>query len=130
MFHLIRKVAFGAAAAVCAAGVSLAVATPAHAAVGYNYVSLPTWLGNCPSGGSVKYLQVSTWATQGSGYAADFGDDLVYVSVGLNMDNTVVAQPLCYKGNQTYWGPASSNTIRPTRGGQTWWVGPGGVSHN
>jgi len=130
MSRVVKRILTGLVAAVVASAGVLISAGPAHAAVVYNYISLPTWLGNCPGGGSVKYLQVSTWALEGSGYAADAGDDLVYLSVGLNMDNTVVAQGLCYKGSQTYWGPASSQTIRPSRGGQTWWVGPGGVSHN
>src|SRR5258706_10351037 len=108
------------AAACVGVGAALVAATPAEAATTHVYISLPTWLGNCPGGGSVKYLQVSTRAQEGSGYAADYGDDLVYISAGRNMDSTVVAQPLCYNGSQTYWGPASSNTIRPTRSGQTW----------
>jgi hypothetical protein len=125
-----RRLATTAAAIMVGVTAALVVVAPAHAAVGRVYVSLPTWLGNCPNGGSVQYLQVSTWATQGSGTAADYGDDLVYISVGLNMNNTVVAQPLCYKGKETYWGPASSNVIRPARTGQTWWVGPAGVRNN
>jgi hypothetical protein len=106
---------------------SIIGAPTASAADGWNYISLPTWLGNCPTGGSVKQLSVSVGNTWSGG---DFGDDLVYARVRMNEDQTVVAQGLCYQGSRTYWGPASSNTIHPTRQNQTWWVGPAGVSHN
>lgn len=107
---------------------SVAGAPAASAAsYGWNYISLPTWLGNCPGGGSVRYLQVMVGDTWSGG---DYGDDLVYAKVRMNENQTVVAQGQCVSGSRTYWGPASSNTIRPTRQNQTWWVGPAGVNHN
>jgi hypothetical protein len=96
----------------------------------YVYVSLPTWLGNCPNGGSVRYLQVSTWSLSATDYKADAGDDLVYIRAGYRENTTVVSQPLCYNGSRTYWGPASSRVIYATRNGQTWWLGPWGQRNN
>ena len=103
-------------------------ATPAYAVTyGWNYISLPTWAGNCPQGGSVKYLFVAIGDSWSGG---DSGDDLVYGRVRLFENQAVTAQGLCYNGSRSYWGPASQQTIRPTRNNQTWWVGPAGVWHN
>lgn len=113
------------------AGGLAGTAAPASAARAvYVYVSLPTWLGNCPGGGSVRYLQVSTWSPSATDYKADYGDDLVYIKAGLRENTQVVSQPLCYNGSKTYWGPASSRTIHASRQGQTWWLGPVGVRSN
>ena len=90
---------------------------------------MPTWLGNCPRGGSVKYLNVSTWGSV-TDNRADAGDDLVYIATALNENTTVVAQGLCYNGSNTYWGPPVSVTIRATRQNQTFWIGPGSVRSN
>jgi hypothetical protein len=111
-------------------GAVLVVAEPAQAAGGngWVYISLPTWLNNCPSGGAVRYPRVAVGATWSGG---DYGDDLVYAFVVLNTNQTVSGQGLCYFGSTYgYPGPAFSQTIRPTRNNQTWWVGPGGVRHN
>ncbi len=75
----------------------------------------------------MKYLEVAIIDTWSGG---DYGDDLVYGKVALGEYQTVVAQGLCYNGNKSYWGPASSQTIHATRSGQTWWLGPAGVTHN
>lgn len=106
---------------------ALALPKSASATNGWNYISLPTWLGSCPGGGHVVYLFVAVGNTWSGG---DGGDDLVYARVALNQNQTVSAQGLCYNGRFSYWGPASSNTIHPTRNNQTWWVGPWGVRHN
>ncbi|WP_157734991.1 hypothetical protein [Pseudofrankia inefficax] len=122
------KAAFVSALFGVLAAAGAVTAAPASAASsGWDYISLPTWLGNCPGGGSVQYLQVMVGDTWSGG---DAGDDLVYAKVVIGQNQTVVAEGLCYKGTQSYWGPASSQTIHPTRSGQTWWVGPAGVSHN
>ena len=115
-----------------ALGLSVGLPATSASAAGttHVYVSLPTWLGNCPNGGSVKYLQVSTWAPSTSDSRADSGDDLVYIRAGYRENTTVVARGLCYKGSTTYWGPAVSRTIYATRSGQTWWIGPAGVRSN
>jgi len=94
---------------------------------GWDYISLPTWLGNCPGGGSVKYLDVMIGNTWSGG---DAGDDLVYGKVILGQNQEVVAEGICYNGKKSYMGPAVSQTIHPTRSGQTWWIGPQGVTHN
>jgi hypothetical protein len=123
-----------AALAVATAGVG-ALALTASAAQAYPYsnvyVSFPTWLGNCPGGGSVTGIfgaNGNIWSTAG-----DWGDDLIYPRVNLNANNAVSAKVFCsrplWRGGN-YWGPAVSANIRPTRGGQTFWIGPFGQSHN
>ncbi|MFI5937579.1 hypothetical protein [Actinoplanes sp. NPDC051494] len=101
---------------------------PAQAAGNYwVYISAPTWQGNCPQGGSVKYM----WAMISDSWSGgDAGDDLVYGRAYANVTQDVVTQPTCYNGSRSYVGPATSHSIRPTRNGQTWWMGPSGVSHN
>jgi hypothetical protein len=113
----------GAGAAVMPAG------TAAASSRAWVYVSMPTWQGNCPRGGSVKYLNVSTWGSI-TDNRADAGDDMVYISTAMNENTTLVAQGLCYNGSATYYGPAVSVTIRATRQNQTFWVGPGRVASN
>lgn len=127
-FAKLRRSVFAIALLLGAAPL-LVFSAPAATASGYgwDWISLPTWLGNCPGGGSVKYLEVAIIDTWSGG---DYGDDLVYGKVALGEYQTVVAQGLCYNGNKSYWGPASSQTIHATRSGQTWWLGPAGVTHN
>lgn len=91
------------------------------------YISYPTWYGNCPGGGSVTGIYAASgilWSTSPGG---DWGDDLIYPKVDLYTYNTISAKLYCrrpwYRGGG-YWGPAVSATIYPTRGGQTFWVGP------
>ena len=43
---------------------------------------------------------------------------------------TVVAKGLCYNGSNTRWGADVSRTIRATRNGQTFWLGPWGQRNN
>lgn len=109
-------------------GVTALMARPAAAAgYGWDYISLPTWLANCPGGGSVKYMQVMVGSTWSGG---DYGDDLVYARVVVGDDQPVVGKGLCYNGNRSYWGPDFYQTIHPNRSNQTWWVGPAGVRSN
>ena len=119
-----------AAVAALVLGGVLIAAPQASAANGHIYVSLPTWLGNCPRGGSVKELHVTTWTPAVSDYQHDKGDDLVYIKVALNESNTVVSQPVCRNGSKSYPGTPSTDEISPSRSGQTWWLGPKGVRHN
>jgi hypothetical protein len=95
-----------------------------------NYISLPTWLNNCPGGGSVKYVLASSFALSASDTQRDYGDDLIYLRVGLGESTRIVAQGLCYKGSKSYWGPPVTQVITPTRNNQTWWIGPAGNRHN
>jgi hypothetical protein len=112
-------------------GILTVVSTSAQATAGYwVYISMPTWLNNCPRGGSVKVPEVTAWFGGDSSYASDSGDDLVWIRVGANMDTTIVASGLCYNGTRSWPAAASSNTIHATRTGQTWWVGPAGTRHN
>jgi hypothetical protein len=122
-----------AAVALAAAIVALGTATAQAAPYANVFVSYPTWLGNCPAGGSVSGIYAANgalWSTPASG---DWGDDLIYPRVNLNAGNQISAQPYCsrpwYRGGD-YWGPAVSANIRPTRSGQTFWIGPAGQAHN
>jgi hypothetical protein len=97
------------------------------------YVSYPTWLANCPAGGSVVGIYAANGALWSTPAGGDWGDDLVYTRVYLYTSNTVSAQVFCsrpwWKGGN-YWGPAVQAVIYPTRTGQTFWVGPIGQTHN
>ena len=97
------------------------------------YVSFPTWLGNCPSGGSVYKIYATIgniWTTPPLG---DTSDDLVYPKVYLYQWNKINVQLFCkrpwWKGGN-YRGPAYSASFYPTRSGQTFWIGPVGQSNN
>lgn len=129
-----RTLAIAVATAFLAIAGVAGLSSPAQAApVGNVYVSFPTWLANCPGGGSVTGINAAVgnlWVTPAGG---DWGDDLVYPRVNLNANNTISAQNFCarpwWQGGG-YWAPAVSVTFRPTRNGQTFWVGPAGQSHN
>src|SRR6266545_7276577 len=115
---------------VISAALSVLVASPAQAYPYSNvYVSFPTWLANCPWGGSVTGIYAANgniWSTPASG---DWGDDLIYPKVDLYANNQISAQVFCSRSwwqGGSYWGPTVSATIYPTRGGQTFWVGPAG----
>lgn len=98
--------------------------------VGWVYVSAPTWLGNCPRGGLVRFLHVSNWGPSVITYAADGGDDIVYLKVALGESNTLVVAPVCYNGTKSWPGASSTHTIRPKRTKQTFWLGPLGQRSN
>ena len=131
-----HRMARSAIAAAMAIGGLLVTSVPADAADGYVYVSVPTWLGNCPHGGSVSGVYVAVGDTWSTPHTGDWGDDLVWARVRMNVGypyNAVTAKAYCsrpwYRGG-SYWGPASQNHIRPTRYGQTFWVGPWGQRNN
>jgi hypothetical protein len=129
-----KRCVLAALAAIAAVGISATFAEASQAAYGNVYVSFPTWLGNCPGGGSVTGIYATNgnvWSTSGYG---DWGDDLIYPRVVMNVGapyNQINAQLVCsgsYGGR--YYGPAVSAAIYPTRGGQTFWIGPAGQRHN
>ena len=129
----VAQIAAGAMIAVAGTLAGTLPAMPAHAAAtGHIWVSLPTWLGNCSLGGSVKYVGMSSFSNSTSGYSSDFGDDLAYLRVGLNESVNLIGQGVCYKSGKPpqYNTPVVNVFIRPTRHGQTFWVGPGGVRNN
>jgi hypothetical protein len=132
MMRTTKKVAVSAIAALAATAVSVAGSAMPAAASGatYNYIVMPTWQGNCPSGGSVTWVGASSFSASTSGTAADSGDDIVYLRVGYNENVTVVGNVRCNAWWGAYNGPAVSVTIRPTRFQQAWYIGPNGVSHN
>lgn len=122
-----------AAALLVAAAAMVGSAGQAAAATSHVYISYPTWLGNCPAGGSVTGIHAANGALWSTPTGGDWGDDLIYPKVNLNSYNTISARVYCdrswWKGVD-YWGATTSVSIRPTRGGQTFWVGPAGKSHN
>lgn len=123
------RIAAAVAAPMALGGIAL-VGSPAPAGaagLGWDYISVPTWLGNCPGGGSVKQPEIVVGDTWSGG---DFGDDLVYTKVEIGVTQFVTGQSICYNGSRSYMGPAFFQYIHPTRSGQTWWVGPAGVTHN
>ena len=130
-----RRTALFFAAAVLVIS-SFGVSAPtAHASTGYGYVyvSFPTWLGNCPYGGSVRGIYAANgylWSTPPTG---DWGDDLIYPKVLFYSNNPISFQNFCYRPwwqGGTYRAPAWQVTIYPTRYGQTFWIGPWGQRHN
>ncbi len=131
MHRLIRSLV---ATLALAAGLAGAAGAPAQAAgPGNVYVSMPKWLGACPDGAPVIGIYGTNGALWTTPPAGDWGDDLVYPRVHLGLDNPLSFQPMCdrpwYKGGPQRGVPFPV-TIRPTRSGQTFWVGPLGQSHN
>jgi hypothetical protein len=126
-----QRLAAAAVAAAAVTGTVTAGAGPAEAATtGYIYISVPSWLGNCPNGGSVigAYGVVDVMGQQ-----RDYGDDLVYVRARIGDYNTITAQAYCSSSWQypiPYWGPASQYRVYINRSGETVWQGPAGVRHN
>jgi hypothetical protein len=118
------------------------VSSAEAASAGWIYVSLPTWLNNCPGGGSVDMPRVTTFgqSTGVSDYRSDIGDDLVYIRAEIGGQTQFVGNGRC---KLRYWdaynrvykikyydGPAFSQTIYVDRNNQTVWVGPGGIRKN
>jgi hypothetical protein len=120
------------AAAVTSIGALAFVGTGSAAASGatYNYIVMPTWQGNCPGGGSPAWVGASSWSASTSGTAADWGDDIVYLRVGYSENVHIVGSVICRTWWGQYNGPAVDTYIYPTRGNQSWYIGPNGTSHN
>lgn len=122
------KRAFAVLALILAATLGSSVlASPAHAATAHVYISFPTWLGNCPGGGSVVAINASTPLDS---VAGDTGDDLVYLRVNLNQRNQINATVGCRNRGVLVWNTVTRSDPVPTYGGQTLWVGPAGWSRN
>jgi hypothetical protein len=124
-----RRVLVAAVLAMSFSGAGLAATTPAQAYPYVNiYVSMPTWAGNCPSGGSVAYA----WAMIGNTWSGgDWGDDLIYGTANAYVSQELITKVTCrWWWGGTYPGAQTDHWITPTRYGQTWWVGPNYVSHN
>jgi len=106
----------------------------------YVYISFPTWMGNCPGGGSVRAINGSVTGqnTPNSWNLNewDMGDDLIYARVALKKPNKVSVGVWCGKAARSRPGILAraahsvSNTITPTRANQTVWVGNRGVRYN
>lgn len=93
---------------------------------GWVYISFPTWLGNCESGGKVTGIVAATdyWSTNW-----DWGDDLVYGKVALGQRNHVNATVYCNKW-PGYYRYVFRDDVVPTRNNQTLWVGATGWTRN
>lgn len=97
----------------------------ASAANGGVYVVTPHSWGWChfSSVRAVYFFNQTTGSTGG-----DAGDDIVWVPVNLNQTNMLTVTVKCsatWESSGTYVG------IRPTRTGQSWFIGPGGGTwHN
>lgn len=127
MFRKLRSVWAALGAVVIALTVTVVAAPAASAApLGWVYISTPTWLGNCPAGGSVTQLRAAVGNTWSGG---DAGDDLLYVKVRLNENQQVSYTAFCNRW-PGYWQPGVAQNIRPTRNNQTVWIGPLGVRYN
>ena len=82
------------------------------ATYGWVYISFPTWLANCESGGRVTGVQAYTsyWST-----TWDWGEDLVYGKVALNQRNTVPPAGWCRAPSSasTCASPATTSSRSP-----------------
>jgi len=101
-----------------------ASASSARAATGWVYICWPTWQGN-PGGVNLIQAYSPLWSTTG-----DAGDDIVYARVTLNANNQVIYQLFHTTSYGTFRIGMGSNTVRPTRSNQCWYIGPSGVTHN
>jgi hypothetical protein len=122
-----RKISAALMSVGMALGVAVTAQAPAQAAtMGWVYISFPTWLGNCESGGRVTGIQAATdyWST-----TWDAGDDLVYGKVALGRKNKVIATLYCNKWPGYYRYVARYDVV-PTRNNQTLWVGNAGWTRN
>lgn len=92
-------------------------AGPATAATASVYLVTPKWWGWCPgSGNSVTRVN---YVVAGVSQGGDSGDDVVYARVNLNVNNTVIMAVTCRFNTPQ----GSSAVIRPTRNGQTFFMG-------
>uniref|UniRef100_UPI003D8A083A hypothetical protein n=1 Tax=Gordonia sp. B7-2 TaxID=3420932 RepID=UPI003D8A083A len=133
---VIRRSAIAMLVALSIAVGGATVATPpAQAITGWIYISFPKWLGNCPAGGSVFAILAAVGNTWTTGGKFDWGDDLVYAKVNLNKSQQVSAQVWCAKKpgktkpERFPISHAVTQSIKPTRNGQTVWVGLSGVRY-
>jgi len=120
-----------AAVLVAVSGATFATSAPAYAySYGWIYLSFPTWLGNCPGGGSVYTIMAAVGPYDDVWSGGDSGDDIIYPKVAMGQTNQVAAAVLCKNGNRSYWNDAVVATFKPTRNNETVWVGPAGSAHN
>ena len=129
---LVKRVLTAVATIVISAGALGVISASPAAASGAtsNYIVMPTWRGNCPGGGSPVWVGASSWSASTTGYAADWGDDIVYLRVGYYENVHIVGNVICRAWWGQYNGPTVDVNIYPTRGNQAWYIGPNGVSHN
>ncbi|MFD5826263.1 hypothetical protein [Lentzea sp. NPDC060358] len=122
-----RRLMAALSAAVMMAGLVVGQGSAQAATTGWVYISFPTWLANCESGGRVTAIQAYTdyWSTNW-----DTGDDLVYGKVALGQRNKIIATVFCSKWPAGYYRYVARTDVVPTRNNQTLWVGPAGWSRN
>jgi hypothetical protein len=89
------------------------------------YIVTPQWWGWCPHNG---VHAVYGWNLTNGASAGDAGDDIIWLGVNLNQPNEISVQVECNGG---LWSTATYTWIRPTRNGQSWFIGTNaGTWHN
>ncbi len=123
-----RPTRFAAAVTAVAIGLLaplLATASPASAATANAgvYVVTPRWWGHCsaPTDGVAGIATVNSYV--GHSNRGDYGDDITWVPVRLNTNQSVQIKVICRRLGAA-GGASMSINIRPTRHGQTYFVGP------
>lgn len=103
---------------------SLILAVPAAEAATANagvYVVTPAWWGHCTYFGGVNGLAtVNSYV--GHSNRGDFGNDIAWVPVRLNTSQSVQIKTHCRRYGWAV-GTSMSISIRPSRNGQTFFVG-------
>lgn len=120
---LARRCAAALIVATLALVSSVAAAAPASAAPANAgiYVVTPSWWGHCTNFGGVAGLAtVNSYV--GHSNAGDYGDDIAWVPVRLNTNQSIQIKTICRRFGAAA-GTSMSITIRPTRTGQTFFVG-------
>jgi hypothetical protein len=130
----VRRLALTLFVASALAAVSLIVASSGSAQStldpGLVKVSMPTELGNCPKGGTVVTIRVST---ANSLSVSKWGTDSVLARVVIGGGPQLVSGAAsCYRSlsnsvNSVYTAPAVTVLVNPTFVGQTFAIGPPAV---
>jgi hypothetical protein len=117
--HRLHRALVGVLAAVASLVAALVIApAPASAATtGYVYLVTPKWWGWCP--GSNNAITWVGWVNSNISSGGDSGDDIVYAKVYLGQSQEVVMAVQCSKTTPQ----GSTTTIKPTRTGQTFFMG-------
>lgn len=112
-------------ATLVAVGLLVVPAMPAQAA-SYTYIVVNDRV--CPGKSKVRGILYHNLATGKSSRYWDNGDNIVYPEVKINRNNKITMQVRCDKKVALFfWQPVGytsvQKTIKPTRSGQTFWVG-------
>jgi hypothetical protein len=121
-----RTLALLTASAAVVASLAFASAGGAAVSPGFVNISMPTELGNCPRGGTVATIRVTT---ANSVSVSRWGEDTVLARVMIGGGpQLVTGVASCYIGtvvfNTVYTAPAVTAYINPTVNGQTFFLKP------